>query len=100
MTNIIQKLFGDENMADEIAQLDEQLRIAIEDIKKLEEDWHRKVEQVNGFIKNWDKKWNLIKLKENIRVIEEIERDEKEVVTEEKKSVLKIKIIKIQLKKR
>ena len=52
MANIIKKLFGSEEKATELGQLDEELKKAIEDIKKLEEDWHEKVVQVKEFLQN------------------------------------------------
>lgn len=47
MSKIIERLFGSEEEVRELQQLHEELGIAIEDIKRLEEDWKEKARQIN-----------------------------------------------------
>ena len=91
MATIIEKFFGSEKAANKLREFDENLRIAVDDIKKLEQDWHEKVKEVNGFLGGWNAKpENLKILKNHIRVIEEITINEQEEIKQEIKVNLKI----------
>lgn len=90
MANIIQKLFGSEEKANELQQLDAELKAAIEDFKKLENDWKEKVRQVKEFVKDWDEKWDLSSLKKNIKIVKELDLDEIDSCKKAGISMLKI----------
>ena len=93
MSKIIERLFGNEENATELQKFSQDLEIAINDIKKLEDDWKEKVRLVKDFVSKWDSVLNLEGLKSNIRIIVEIENKEKGTFDEELKYVLKLKII-------
>ena len=73
MTKIIEKLFGSEEGANELQQLHVELRIAIDNLKKLEQDWHSKVRIVQQFLQKWNSDWNLNRLRQHIKVLKDIE---------------------------
>ena len=93
MTNIVQRFFGSEDVANELAQLHEKLRDAVEDVKKLEEDWKEKVRLTQEFLRNWNKAWDLKKLKNNIRVIRSLGSEEQREFREEKEALLYVRHI-------
>ncbi|MBI2652415.1 hypothetical protein HYX00_03020 [Candidatus Woesearchaeota archaeon] len=93
MAKILEKFFESEQTASTLQTLDEELRVAIEDIKKLEEDWQAKVSHVQLFLREGNTDWNIRKLKEHIRVVRDIDVQEKEEIGREKRAVLKIRDI-------
>ena len=101
MPKLMQLLFIDENESEEISKLDEEIKQAISDIKKLEDDWKEKVKQVKEFLENWDKKWDLARLKSNIRIIKKIILKGGQESKEEEKAVLFLRhFIETEAKKR
>ena len=92
MNNIIKRFFGSEETANQLQELDEELKEAIEDIKKLEEDWKEKVKLIRSFINTWNS-GHLEELREHIRVVQELDIKEEEKIVKERKAILKIKIV-------
>ena len=94
MPDVIRKFFGSEEIADELKILDKELEGAINSVRELKEDWGKKAEHVNAFLKDWTStSWSIRKLKEHIKVVEELDIDEEEKIVTETKSVLKIRKI-------
>jgi len=92
MPSLMEKFFGSEDEASKLQELDEELNMCIEDIKKLEDDWHQKVNIVKEFIQNWNgKNWDVDKLRNHIRLIEKTVSEEKAYVKEEEKYSSKIR---------
>ncbi len=77
MADIIKKLFGSEENASELQQLHEELRIAIDNLRKLEQDWHEKVRIIQQFLRDWNGKLDLNKLNERIRILKKIEESQR-----------------------
>ena len=91
MPNIIQKLFGSGKNIDELTKLDENLRIALEDLKNLENDWREKVRIIKEFTDDYEKEFDLQRLKNYIRVVREIEIKYFGELKQERVSVLYIR---------
>ena len=79
MVNIIQKLFGNEDIVSSFKELDSELKRALINFRRLEDDWKAKVRLVNNYFKEWDRTGSFRDLKDirkHIRLIEELEIEE------------------------